>query len=73
MDIPFDYVITICSNANENCPVFPGKTKVIHRRFDDPSKLTEQIAGEEEKMLCYRRVRDELKAFIIQLPDILEK
>lgn len=71
--IPFDYVITICKNAHEACPVFPGGAKIVHKGFDDPSQLVQQITGENEKMNCYRRVRDEIRDFISQLPEFLEK
>jgi arsenate reductase (thioredoxin) len=54
----FDYVITVCDNAKENCPVFPGKTARIHWSFDDPA---EEAGSEEEKMALFRRVRDEIK------------
>ena len=53
----FDYVITVCDNANENCPVFPGKTKRIHWSFDDPA---EARGTEEEKLAVFRRVRNEI-------------
>ena len=53
----FDYVITVCDNANENCPVFPGKTKRIHWSFDDPA---EALGTEEEKLAVFRRVRNEI-------------
>jgi arsenate reductase len=68
LHIPFDYVITVCGHANEHCPLFPGKAKVVHVGFDDPPKLAAQVTGEEEKLNCYRRVRDEIKAFIETLP-----
>jgi arsenate reductase len=68
LHIPFDYVITVCGHANEHCPLFPGKAKVIHVGFDDPPKLAAQVTGEEEKLNCYRRVRDEIKTFIETLP-----
>ncbi len=71
--IPFDCVITVCGHANEHCPVFPGKAKIVHVGFDDPPKLAAQITGDEEKLNCYRRVRDEIKAFIETLPGGLEK
>ena len=73
LDIPFDYVITVCGHANEHCPIFPGKTKVIHVGFDDPPKLAAQANGDEEKLNCYRRVRDEIKTFIETLPKGLRK
>ncbi|OGV56400.1 MAG: arsenate reductase [Lentisphaerae bacterium GWF2_44_16] len=71
--IDFDYVITVCGHANENCPFFPGKTKVIHVGFDDPPKLAQKAASEEEKLNCYRKVRDEIKDFILKLPGYLNR
>jgi arsenate reductase len=68
LHIPFDVVITVCGHAHEHCPVFPGKAKVIHAGFDDPPKLAAQVTGEEAKLDCYRRVRDEIKTFIETLP-----
>ena len=72
MYVPFDYVVTVCSNADETCPVFPGKTWVVHVGFDDPPKLAKDAATEEEALSHYRRVRDEIKAFVTGLPDNLE-
>ena len=72
-DIDFDYVITVCDNAYESCPIFPGKTKVIHIGFDDPPRLAGDAATEEEALDCYRRVRDEIKDFVQTLPEYLEK
>jgi arsenate reductase len=69
--IAFDYVITLCDHANESCPLFPGKTKRRHWGFEDPPKLAENAATEEEAMSHYRRVRDEIKAFVEKLPDVL--
>lgn len=63
-----DYVITVCDNASERCPVFPGKAKVIHKNFDDPPKLSEGAESEEEILGHYRRVRDEIRDFIRTLP-----
>jgi arsenate reductase len=71
--ISFDYVITVCDNAHEHCPLFPGKTKVIHIGFDDPPKLALNEKNEEEKLDCYRRVRDEIKAFVEKMPQALNK
>ncbi|MBN1293943.1 MAG: arsenate reductase ArsC [Candidatus Latescibacteria bacterium] len=73
IDIEFDYVITLCGHAQENCPFFPGKTKRIHKGFDDPPKLAEHSRSEEEALGFYRRVRDEIKAYIETLPDSLEQ
>lgn len=73
LSIPFDIVITVCDHANEHCPLFPGKAKIVHVGFDDPPKLAATVDGEEKKLNCYRRVRDEIKAFIETLPEGLEK
>ncbi len=72
-DMDFDYVVTVCGHADEHCPVFPGKATVIHVGFDDPPKLAQAAATEEEALSCYRRVRDEIKAFIETLPDSLKR
>jgi arsenate reductase len=58
LEQPFDFIITVCDNANENCPIFPGKAKRIHWSFDDPA---EAIGTEEEKLDVFRRVRDEIR------------
>lgn len=69
--LPFDYVVTVCNNAHETCPVFPGHTKIVHRGFDDPPRLAATAKSEEEALSHYVRVRDEIKAFIEQLPEAL--
>ena len=71
--INFDYVITLCDHAHETCPIFSGDTKIIHVGFDDPPRLARQAKTEEEALNCYRRVRDEIKAFIETLPDSINK
>jgi len=63
-DVPLDYVVTVCSHANETCPMFPGKVKVVHVGFDDPPKLAKDAATEDEAMSHYHRVRDEIRTFI---------
>ncbi|MHC4287244.1 MAG: arsenate reductase ArsC [Planctomycetota bacterium] len=68
-DIQLDVVITVCGHAHESCPVFPGKTKVVHVGFDDPPKLAKEAANENEAVDCYRRVRDQIKAFVETLPE----
>jgi len=70
-NIDFDYVITVCDNAHESCPMFPRKTKVIHVGFDDPPRLAKEAETEEEALSYYRRVRDEIKEFIETLPKSL--
>ena len=71
--LDFDYVITVCSHAQGVCPMFPGEAKVIHIGFDDPPKLAEGAKSEEEALGHYRRVRDEIRAFIETLPESLWK
>lgn len=70
--IEFDYVVTVCGHADENCPHFPCKTKVLHVGFDDPPKLAQAAKTEEEALGHYRRVRDEIKAFVETLPESLK-
>ena len=72
LDVPFDYAITLCGDADERCPFFPGETRVIHVGFDDPPKLALLEKTEEGKMNCYRRIRDEIRAFVKDLPGFLE-
>ncbi len=69
--IEFDYVITLCGHARENCPFFPGKTKVIHHGFEDPPQLALGAKSEDEALAHYRRIRDEIREFIGTLPDSL--
>ncbi|WP_035245837.1 arsenate reductase ArsC [Desulfogranum mediterraneum] len=64
----FDYVVTVCDHARESCPLFPGESKVIHRSFADPPSLAAAAGSDEEALPHYRRVRDELKEFILALP-----
>jgi arsenate reductase (thioredoxin) len=71
-EIDFDYVITICDQARESCPIFPGKTKVVHVGFDDPPRLAKYANTKEEAFNIYRRVRDEIKSFIENLPGYLK-
>ena len=59
----FDYVITVCNNAKESCPVFPGKTKHIHWNFIDPAKARDTL---EEKLSVFREVRDEIQENILE-------
>jgi arsenate reductase (thioredoxin) len=59
-NIYFDYVITVCDNAKEQCPVFPSTAKMFHQNFPDPAKAT---GTEDEIMQQFRNVRDEIKKF----------
>jgi arsenate reductase len=69
--LPFDYVVTVCDEAYEACPLFPGRARVVHRGFDDPPRLAAAAKSREEALGHYERVRDEIKAFIEQLPQAL--
>jgi arsenate reductase len=71
MDLEFDYVITLCDNAQKACPFFPAKTRVLHHGFEDPPVLAAEARSEEEAMLHYRRIRDEIRAYVETLPESL--
>jgi arsenate reductase len=68
-DIRFDYVVTVCDNARESCPVFGGPAKIVHSSFDDPPRLAKSAQSEEEALDHYRRVRDEIRDFVKTLPE----
>ena len=61
----FDYVLTVCDNAKESCPIFPGKTVTIHHNFEDPAALQ---GSEEERLAVFRRVRDEMRQYLYDFP-----
>jgi len=71
-DIDFDYVVTVCDNAHESCPMFPGETQIVHVGFDDPPRLARAAKTEEEGLEIYRRVRDEIRRFVERLPESLK-
>ena len=71
MDRELDAVITVCGHAHETCPWFPTTAKVIHHGFDDPPRLATSIEDEEQKLDVYRRVRDEIKAFVETIPELV--
>jgi arsenate reductase len=71
-NIKMDYVFTVCSDAHENCPFFPGG-KIIHVGFDDPPRLAKDLNNEDDKLNVYRRVRDEIKEFVSNLEEYMEK
>ena len=69
-----DLVITVCGHANEHCPVFlkqSDRTRVVHHGFDDPPALAKEAKSDEEALGHYRRVRDEIRAFIEQLTSLV--
>lgn len=70
--VAFDYVITVCDNASQSCPVFPGATRVAHRPFEDPPRLARIAKTEAEVLDCYRQVRDQIRTFIESLPAALK-
>ena len=71
-DTKFDAVITVCGHADEHCPTFSGAPKVMHVGFDDPPKLAQNAATEAEGLPHYRRVRDEIREFVLSLPEQLQ-
>ena len=71
MHIDFDYVVTVCGHAHENCPIFPGKARIVHAGFDDPPTCAQNAASEKEALGHYRRVRDEIREFVEKLPETL--
>lgn len=72
-EVKLDVVVTVCGHAHETCPFFPGNCRVVHVGFDDPPKMARELAkqgaSEEEQMDCYRKVRDEIRAFVETLPE----
>lgn len=72
LSVSVDVVFTVCSDAHETCPYFPGNAKVIHVGFDDPPRLSAGLSNEEEILSVYRRVRDEIKSFVENIEKYLE-
>ncbi|MCU0688857.1 MAG: arsenate reductase ArsC [Phycisphaerales bacterium] len=64
---PPQIVVTVCDSAHESCPIMPG-ARVVHVGFDDPPRLAQGAASDDEAMSHYRRVRDEIRAFVETLP-----
>jgi arsenate reductase len=64
----FDLVVTVCEDADKRCPAFPGGARKIHVGFPDPPRLAQAAASEAEALAHYRRVRDEIQAFVERLP-----
>tara|TARA_R110002072_G_scaffold276051_1_gene437368 strand:+ start:99059 stop:99433 length:375 start_codon:yes stop_codon:yes gene_type:complete len=71
IDSKLDIIYTVCSDAHENCPYVPN-VKTIHVGFEDPPRLTAEMSDEEEILNVYRRVRDEIKSFILNIEKTLE-
>jgi arsenate reductase len=62
---PFDYVVTVCDNARESCPIFPSGTPTIHHSFEDPAAIE---GSEEQRLAAFRRIRDEIKTWLQGFP-----
>jgi len=61
----FDYVLTVCDHAREVCPIFSGNTVTIHHSFSDPASIQ---GTEEERLACFRRVRDQIQTYLRNFP-----
>ncbi len=72
-DVRFDHVVTVCGHAHETCPVFPGGARVVHMGFDDPPRLAKAATDAEQALGHYRRVRDEIRAYVETLPGALKR
>ena len=68
IDQEFDFVITVCDQAKESCPIFHKAKKILHQSFEDPSAFE---GDEEERIKRFRKVRDEIKEYINKLPSLL--
>ena len=62
----FDYVLTVCDNAKESCPIFPGKTVTIHHNFEDPAA----VQG-SENVSVFRHIREELREYLKTFPPLV--
>ena len=61
----FDYVLTVCDNAKESCPIYPGHTNRVHHNFEDPAAV---LGTNEERLAAFRRVRDEIREYFRRFP-----
>ena len=71
-DRDYDWVWTVCDNAHESCPRFPGKARVVHIGFPDPPVLAKDAATEEDALVFFRQVRDDIKRTVDSLPGAFE-
>jgi arsenate reductase len=67
---PFDYVLTVCDNARESCPISPQKTVTIHQSFEDPAALE---GPEEARLAIFRHVRDRLRQYLSTFPPAMAR
>ena len=72
-DREFDYVVTVCDSAREACPAFSGAGTMVHKSFEDPPRLAADAEDVEEALESYRRVRDEIREFIEEMPANLKR
>ncbi len=70
-DVDLDYVVTVCGHAHESCPVFTGDTQVMHVGFGDPPKMALAFDDEESQLDCYRKVRNEIRDFVMGIEELL--
>ena len=66
----FDYVLTVCDNAQESCPIYPGHTNRLHHSFEDPAAVQ---SSEEQRLASFRVVRDEIREFLRTFPNAMER
>ena len=71
-NLEFDLVVTVCDDARQACPRLPGTTRTTHVGFDDPPRLAAETDDEEQALVHYRRIRDEIRSFVEELPRRLE-
>ena len=74
-DLPvaeFEFVVTVCDHAHQECPYFPAKTRVLHQGFDDPPGLARDAVTEEDALGHYRRVCEEIRRYVQTLPALLD-
>ncbi|WP_240194293.1 arsenate reductase ArsC [Desulfopila inferna] len=64
----FDVIITLCDHAHESCPLVPPGCRLVHKGFDDPPRLARNLQSKEDILQCYRRVRDEIQAYVQSFP-----
>lgn len=64
-DQSFDYVLTVCDNANESCPIYPGHTNRFHHSFQDPARVE---GSEEQRLSAFRTVRDQIRQYLRTFP-----
>ena len=69
LDVDFDYVVTLCDNARERCPIFSRKARIVHKPFDDPTFV---IGNTDEIIRAFRMTRDLIREFVETLPESLK-